>query len=105
MPIYEYQCPECHTIFEEWQNISAAKDLVACPECGVMSSRIISNTAFVLKGSGWYVTEYGNRKTSSDTSTLKSSESTIKAAQSKAQSDVVPSVSKTDSGTSQSANA
>ncbi len=64
MPIYEYQCPQCQNIFEEWLNSSQATAKAPCPECGVESSRIISNTAFVLKGGGWYVTEYGNRKQS-----------------------------------------
>ncbi len=62
MPIYEYQCPECNNIFEEWLNISQATQNSPCPKCNAQASRIISNTAFVLKGGGWYVTEYGNRK-------------------------------------------
>ncbi len=64
MPIYEYQCPQCQHVFEEWLSISEATDKAPCPQCTTQSSRIISNTAFVLKGGGWYVTEYGNRKTS-----------------------------------------
>ncbi|MDK2955758.1 MAG: hypothetical protein PWQ57_1254 [Desulfovibrionales bacterium] len=57
MPIYEYQCGECQQIFEEWQ-----KDFKErkhnCPVCGGEAERLISNTSFVLKGSGWYVTDY-----------------------------------------------
>ncbi len=92
MPIYEYQCPECHTVFEEWQSISAAKDFFACPQCTAMSSRIISNTAFVLKGSGWYVTEYGNRKTNQDSSSAKTAVNSV-ATQS---ADTVQAVEKTE---------
>ncbi len=62
MPIYEYQCPQCQQVFEEWLSVSEATDKAPCPQCHTQSSRIISNTAFVLKGGGWYVTEYGNRK-------------------------------------------
>ncbi len=66
MPIYEYQCPQCHNIFEEWLSVSTATDTSPCPECNTSAARIISNTAFVLKGGGWYVTEYGNRKQSNN---------------------------------------
>ncbi len=73
MPIYEYQCPQCQHVFEEWMNINGAAQEVPCPDCTAMAPRIISNTAFVLKGGGWYVTEYGNRKsTSSAAETSKS---------------------------------
>ena len=57
MPIYEYRCSDCEHIFEEWQKGFEDKD-VACPVCGHKAKRIISNTAFVLKGTGWYVTDY-----------------------------------------------
>lgn len=66
MPIYEYRCCECGQIFEEWQKEHKALDL-ECPVCGGKSEHIISNTSFVLKGSGWYVTDYarGNSSASS----------------------------------------
>lgn len=57
MPIYEYRCCDCEQIFEEWQKGFEDKD-VPCPVCGHKAKRIISNTAFVLKGTGWYVTDY-----------------------------------------------
>lgn len=62
MPIYEYRCEDCHQIFDEWQKNfeEVQRD---CPVCGGSARRIVSNTSFVLKGGGWYVTEYGNRKT------------------------------------------
>ena len=62
MPIYEYQCPKCHSIFEEWVKMSDAHGEEPCPECGTLSPRLISHTSFVLKGGGWYVTDYGYRK-------------------------------------------
>ena len=64
MPIYEYQCPQCQNIFEEWLGINEINNKIFCPECNTEASRLISHTAFVLKGGGWYVTEYGNRKNS-----------------------------------------
>lgn len=66
MPIYEYQCEKCGKEFEEWQKFSdPAVD--TCPKCGGKSHRLISQSTFVLKGSGWYVTDYA-RKGSSDKS-------------------------------------
>ena len=62
MPVYEYTCPNCQNIFEEWLKISETTESALCPKCGSQARHIISNTAFVLKGSGWYVTDYGYRK-------------------------------------------
>ena len=61
MPIYEYSCPECHQIFEEWQQDFEERE-VDCPVCSTPSKRVISNTSFILKGSGWYVTDYAGKK-------------------------------------------
>jgi putative FmdB family regulatory protein len=58
MPIYEYQCAACGRIVEKWQNISE-EPLTVCPHCGGRLSKIISSCTFQLKGSGWYVSDYG----------------------------------------------
>ena len=57
MPTYEYRCPEGHA-FERFQRIS--EDPVAdCPECGAAAERVISGGAgFLLKGEGFYITDY-----------------------------------------------
>jgi putative FmdB family regulatory protein len=57
MPIYEYRCTDCEQIFEEWQTDYKERELI-CPVCGSKARRLISNTSFVLKGSGWYTTDY-----------------------------------------------
>ena len=62
MPIYEYQCPKCGNVFEEWAKASESHKEEPCPKCGTPSPRIISRTSFVLKGDGWYVSDYGYRK-------------------------------------------
>lgn len=62
MPIYEYQCPKCQHRFEEWVKVSEAHGQEPCPKCGEPSPRIMSHTSFVLKGGGWYVSDYGYRK-------------------------------------------
>ncbi len=44
--------------------MSEEKDPQKCPSCGTLSQRQVSQTSFVLKGSGWYVTEYGKNSAS-----------------------------------------
>jgi putative FmdB family regulatory protein len=56
MPIYEYQCEHCG-VFEEMQRITDAP-LSRCPKCKRKVRRLISNTSFQLKGTGWYATDY-----------------------------------------------
>ena len=56
MPIYEYRCEGCG-VFEEMQRITDPP-LTRCPRCKKKVQRLISQTSFQLKGSGWYVTDY-----------------------------------------------
>lgn len=62
MPIYEYECPSCGNVFEEWGKAAESHKEEPCPKCGTPSKRVISRTSFVLKGDGWYVSDYGYRK-------------------------------------------
>ncbi len=104
MPIYEYQCTQCHTVFEEWLSINSATETEPCPECKGEAHRIISNTTFVLKGGGWYTTEYGNRK--NDSAQASSSTSSTPSASSKSEaSSPVPTTNTTNSTAPQSASA
>ncbi|MBI5183387.1 MAG: zinc ribbon domain-containing protein [Nitrospinae bacterium] len=57
MPIYEYICDDCGSEFEVMQKISDTP-LRECKRCKGKVRRVISNSAFVLKGGGWYVTDY-----------------------------------------------
>ncbi len=57
MPIYEYKCIKCNEQSEVMQKISE-DPLVECSSCGGELKKLISGTSFVLKGSGWYVTDY-----------------------------------------------
>lgn len=60
MPIYEYCCSDCGADFEAWQKITATG--AECEACGsANTTRKISMSSFVLKGSGWYVTDYGKK--------------------------------------------
>lgn len=68
MPIYEYNCSKCGD-FETTQKITDPP-LKKCPTCRRKVTKLISATSFQLKGSGWYVTDYG--KSGSGTSGKKS---------------------------------
>lgn len=62
MPIYEYQCDACGHQLEALQKISDAP-LKTCPECHRDSLRKrVSASAFRLKGSGWYETDFKGKK-------------------------------------------
>ncbi|MGH7855220.1 MAG: FmdB family zinc ribbon protein [Candidatus Binatia bacterium] len=64
MPIYEYQCQKCGT-FEATQRITE-KPLTKCPTCKNKVRKLISNTSFQLKGTGWYITDYARKGKSDD---------------------------------------
>jgi len=73
MPIYEYQCQACGAILEEFQKVSDAP-LKKCPECGKNKlEKQVSASAFHLKGSGWYVTDFKDKKSSKDQASESSS--------------------------------
>ena len=63
MPIYEYECDKCGVTFEAIQAISA-KPLKTCQGVGCNDKdngkvrRLVSASGFILKGSGWYTSEY-----------------------------------------------
>lgn len=68
MPIYEYYCEACGHEFETMQKITE-EPIQKCEVCGEMKvKRSISRTSFVLKGSGWYVTDYGGKNASKSAS-------------------------------------
>jgi putative FmdB family regulatory protein len=75
MPVYEYQCSACNHVEEAFQKISDAP-LTVCPRCRGRLDKIISHSAFHLKGSGWYVTDYGGAKTRADNQDKPPAEST-----------------------------
>ncbi len=59
MPIYEYQCEKCG-IFETIQKFND-QPLAKCPTCQSSNpQKIVSASAFHLKGAGWYKSDYGS---------------------------------------------
>ena len=67
MPLYEYECKKCGHRFEKLQKFSD-KMVTKCPECGGQVEQMISAPAVQFKGSGWYVTDYGKKPSSAESS-------------------------------------
>jgi len=112
MPLYEYQCSKCGNVFEVIQKFSD-DPLTVHEGCGGEVVRLVSRSAFQLKGSGWYVTDYargsgaksdGGKSDSAKTDTAKSETKTETKSdsgsetktQSKTESKPAPAASKSD---------
>jgi putative FmdB family regulatory protein len=65
MPIYEYRCKACGDTFEVLQKFNDAP-LRECRHCSGELEKLLSRTAFVLKGGGWFADGYSRSKGSSD---------------------------------------
>ena len=68
MPTYDYRCKDCGHRFEAFQSM---KDdpLTECPVCNGAVERLIGGGAgLVFKGSGFYITDYKNKKNKNGTS-------------------------------------
>ena len=61
VPTYDYQCTECKHLFELKQGFDA-DTVTECPDCGNIAERKISLVPVIFKGSGWYVNDYGKKK-------------------------------------------
>jgi len=61
MPIYEYQCADCGQRIERLQRIDDPPP-GPCDVCSGSMQRQVSAPAFQFKGTGWYVTDYADRK-------------------------------------------
>lgn len=58
MPLNEYKCENCGHLFDKIQKFSD-EPLTSCPICNEETlKKVISKSDFVLKGSGWYSTDY-----------------------------------------------
>jgi putative FmdB family regulatory protein len=60
MPVYEYECTKCGHHAEVLQRISDPP-LSKCKKCSGRMKKLISQSTFHLKGSGWYVTDYASK--------------------------------------------
>ena len=108
MPIYEYECEKCGATFEAIQAISA-RPLKTCNGLGCDDKdngkvhRIVSQSGFILKGSGWYASDYpsedrkkgweqesGQSKGVADTSPAPTADTKAPAAEKEPKSEPVP---------------
>jgi putative FmdB family regulatory protein len=102
MPTYEYECPRCPRVFEVKQRITEPA-LEICDRCGGPIHRLLSAAPFILKGEGWYVTDYPSesRKKAKESKESTSKESTSKESTSKESASKEP-ASKGDGGSAES---
>lgn len=83
MPIYEYECSNCHHQFELIQRINDAV-IQQCPQCYQETViRLVSPSSFRLKGTGWYATDYNAPKKDSSNEPAKAAPETAKVADKK----------------------
>lgn len=103
MPTYEYECPKCPRVFEVRQRITEPA-LETCDRCGGPIHRLLSAAPFILKGEGWYVTDYpseARKKAASSESGAKESTSEAKPSEAKTSPKTPPKPSK-DGGSADS---
>jgi putative FmdB family regulatory protein len=63
MPIYDFQCTSCGHKDELMRKISEASTIV-CPKCSKETfSKMLSAPSFQLSGSGWYASDFKDKKT------------------------------------------
>ena len=61
MPIYEFECTKCGSVSEVWQKLTDSAP-TRCEHCKGRMRKLISQSTFHLKGSGWYVTDYKSKR-------------------------------------------
>ena len=97
MPIYEYECQKCGHHEEVLQKFSDPP-ISKCEKCKGKMRKLISQSTFHLKGTGWYVTDYASK--SSDSSTPKTEKTEKKEAKKEAKSSGADSKTKESSSKS-----
>ena len=65
MPIYDFLCSSCGFKDELMRKSSEASTII-CPECKLeLFSKMLSAPSFQLSGSGWYATDFKDKKPAS----------------------------------------
>jgi len=101
VPTYEYECDACHRVFEVRQRITEAP-LTTCDACGGPVHRLLSPAPFILKGEGWYVTDYPSEARKKARDSEKSSSSTASSDKSSKTDGAKSDGAKSDGGSSSS---
>ena len=60
MPIYEYKCTKCGSVFEILQKVNDPLTK-KCIHCHGPVKKLLSPPALQFKGTGWYVTDYASK--------------------------------------------
>jgi putative FmdB family regulatory protein len=97
MPIYEYRCERGHT-FAAMQRMTD-DPLTSCSTCEAPVQRVFHPVAVHFKGSGFYNTDYGKKKSGANSATGEGGSS---SKDSDSSSSKTESSSKKDSGSSSS---
>ncbi len=105
MPVYSYKCTNCDHRFEARQRFTD-EPLTECPVCGSLIRKVITPVGIVFKGSGFYVTDNKNGKTSSTangTGTSTTAKTPDSAQKAEEKSSSIKSTSTSDSASASSA--
>ena len=71
MPTYDYRCTVCDNRFEHFQSMFD-EPLKICPKCNSAVKRVISGgSGLIFKGSGFYITDYKNKKSNNNSASKK----------------------------------
>ena len=98
MPIYEYQCTKCGEVFEAFQKITD-EPLSQCKFCQAKVEKLISQSSFQLKGSGWYLTDYARRSSSGPADKPKTNSTSEKTSETKSSTDTPSATTSSESKT------
>jgi putative FmdB family regulatory protein len=63
VPLYEYKCLKCGRHTDKIEGVSGPH-LRKCPHCGGKVESVITAPSIQFKGAGWYVNDYGGKKSS-----------------------------------------
>jgi len=61
MATYEYKCERCSRVFDIIKPMSESDKAEVCPDCNVIAVRKVTKTSFILKGEGFYATDYKDK--------------------------------------------
>ncbi len=96
MPIYEFRCRKGHN-FDVMQRMSD-DPVTECTVCGAAVERVFHPIAVHFKGSGFYNTDYGTRKSSREKESYDSAKAASGKSESSKSDSKDSSASKSDSG-------
>ena len=92
MPLYEYECTQCHERTEKIQKFSDP-EITICPHCSGHLERVLSAPAISFKGGGWFADGYGNAKPKSSGEAKSSSSDTASKSSSDSSNSTTPAAS------------